>query len=187
MIDSDLVLTNFHVLGASMDDLERAAATTRLRFGAFTAKGGDEKAGQVASLDAAKPIAASSPEKAHDFVVLRIDRRAAELTDIGPAPFSLAKPAARSGVNILQHPAGKAMMLATSSSGVTGAYPDVGYLQYVSRTAPGSSGSPCFDDDWNMVALHHAIRSKAFGVIGEGILMGSIYEAIKEIVKTQPA
>jgi hypothetical protein len=78
------------------------------------------------------------------------------------------------------------MMLAISGSGVTGAYPNVGYLQYVSRTAPGSSGGPCFDDDWNMVAVHHAIRSKAFGVIGEGILMSSIYETIKTIVQTRP-
>jgi hypothetical protein len=187
MIDTDLVLTNFHVLAKSMDDLEKAAATTRLRFGAFTAKGGDEKAGQVLSLNAAKPIVASSPESAHDFVLLCADRRTGELTDIEPAPFALSKPAARSGVNILQHPGGKAMMLAISSSGVTGAYPDAGYLQYVSRTAPGSSGGPCFDDDWNIVAVHHAVRSRAFGVIGEGILMGSIYEAIKEIVKTKPA
>jgi hypothetical protein len=186
MIDSDLALTNFHVLGKSMTDLEKAAGTTRLRFGAFTTKGGDEKVGQVVALDAAKPIVASSPENAHDFVVLRADRRIGELTDIRPAPFSLSKPAARSGVNILQHPGGKAMMLAISSSGITGAYPDVGYLQYVSRTAPGSSGGPCFDDDWNMVAVHHAVRSRAFGVIGEGILMSSIHETIKEIMKAQP-
>jgi hypothetical protein len=79
------------------------------------------------------------------------------------------------------------MMLAISGSGVTGAYPDRGYLQYVSRTAPGSSGGPCFDDDWNIVAVHHAVRSKAFGVIGEGILMASIYDAIKGIVETKPA
>jgi hypothetical protein len=186
LVDSDLVLTNFHVLGERIDAVAKAATTTRLRFGAFTAKGGDEKLGQLVSLDTTRAIEASSPVDAHDFVLLRADPRIGELTAVEPTPFSVSKPAAKSGVNILQHPAGKAMMLAISSSGVTGAYPDVGYLQYVSRTAPGSSGSPCFDDDWNLVALHHAVRSKAFGVIGEGILMSSIYELTKNVMKRRP-
>jgi hypothetical protein len=187
LVDSNLVITNFHVLGESIDAVAKAAPSTRLRFGAFTSKGSDEKAGQLVSLDAAKPIEAYSPEKVHDFVLLRVDTGIGELTDVRPAPFTVSKPTAKSGVNILQHPVGGAMMLAISTNGVTGAYPDAGYLQYVSRTAPGSSGGPCFDDDWNVVAVHHAVRSKAFGVIGEGILMSSIYEAIKDIVGKQPA
>jgi hypothetical protein len=29
------------------------------------------------------------------------------------------------------------------------------YLQYTTDTLPGSSGSPVFNDDWEVVALHH--------------------------------
>jgi S1-C subfamily serine protease len=187
LIDSDLVLTNFHVLGDSVDALAKAAPSTKLRFGLFTTRGGDEKVGQVVLLDAAKPIVASSPAKIHDFVLLRASPAIHGLTKVGPAPFSLAQPAVRSGVNILQHPGGKGMMLAISGSGITGTYPDVGYLQYISRTAPGSSGGPCFDDDWNVIAVHHAVRSKAFGVIGEGILMSNIYPEIRDFVQTGPS
>lgn len=187
LIDSNLVLTNFHVLGETADAVAKAAPTTKLRFGAFTARDGDEKAGQLVSLDATKPVVASSPIEIHDFVLLRVDKGVSELMDIEPAAFSVKIPGAKSGVNILQHPGGDAMKLAISGTGVTGAYPDSGYLQYVSRTAPGSSGGPCFDDDWNVVALHHAVRSRAFGTIGEGILMANIHALIKGVLRASPS
>lgn len=186
LIDTDLVLTNFHVLGENPAAVAQAARATRLRFGAFTAKGGDEAAGQLVALDAAQPVMASSPISALDFVLLRASADIGGLKDVAPAAFSLSNPAARAGVSILQHPQGKAMMLAMSANGVTGAYPDSGLLQYVSRTAPGSSGGPCFDDDWRVVAIHHAVRSKALGAIGEGILMSSIYPIIQNIVQSRP-
>jgi V8-like Glu-specific endopeptidase len=31
-----------------------------------------------------------------------------------------------------------------------------GRVQYLTDTLPGSSGSPVFDADWNVVALHHS-------------------------------
>lgn len=187
LIDGDLVLTNFHVLGETAEAVAQAAPSTRLRFGAFTSRGGDEDKGQLVRLDAARPVEVASAIGVHDFVLLRADAAITGLADVAPAPFSLSQPSAKAGINILQHPAGKAMMLAVSGSGVTGAYPSVGYLQYVSKTAPGSSGGPCFDDDWNVVAIHHAVRSKAFGVIGEGILMSSIFEAVKHVLQARPA
>jgi V8-like Glu-specific endopeptidase len=29
-------------------------------------------------------------------------------------------------------------------------------VQYLTDTLPGSSGSPVFDSEWNLVALHHS-------------------------------
>ena len=31
-----------------------------------------------------------------------------------------------------------------------------GRVQYLTDTLPGSSGSPVFDKDWRLVALHHS-------------------------------
>jgi V8-like Glu-specific endopeptidase len=68
------------------------------------------------------------------------------------------------------------MKLALSASGITWIDPGNGKLQYTTKVASGSSGSPCFDANWNLVALHHAgSRSK-----GEGILMSSIFEQIRK-------
>ena len=63
---------------------------------------------------------------------------------------------------------------------MTGTYQEKGLIQYVTTAAGGSSGSPCFSDDWKVVALHHAQQARAFGSIREGILMGPILERIQQ-------
>jgi hypothetical protein len=52
----------------------------------------------------------------------------------------------------------------------------------VNKTAVGSSGSPCFDENWYLVALHHAQKARTFGSIREGILFASIYQEIKDFL-----
>jgi hypothetical protein len=57
---------------------------------------------------------------------------------------------------ILQHPRGTYLKLAIETS------PSLAYdtnhtrLRYTTNTEPGSSGSPCFTADWELIALHHA-------------------------------
>ena len=70
------------------------------------------------------------------------------------------------------------MKLAASKDGITSILPN-GLVQYANKAAGGSSGSPCFSEDWKVVALHHAERSRRFGAIREGILLSSIYPEIK--------
>jgi endonuclease G len=174
LLRSDLVLTNYHVLGKTLDvpkaTLETNAPGTVLRFGAFTAEG-PAKDGQEVHLAAEKPIVAGSAK--YDFALLRTDGHAADML-----PFDVlgAKPAVKSAVYILQHPEGGPMKLGLSPSGIAWIDPAAVTIQYTTKVAGGSSGSPCFDADWNLVALHHAKR----GSKGEGILMASIFEQIKE-------
>lgn len=112
--------------------------------------------------------------------MLQVESKIKQEKDIKPARWDGNKlPVEKMGINILQHPEGDSMKLSISQDGITGVYENSGLIQYVNKTALGSSGSPCFDENWCLVALHHAQRAKTFGTIREGILFASIYQEIK--------
>lgn len=57
-------------------------------------------------------------------------------------------------VNIIQHPNGEPKQLAIRNNQVVDEL-DL-FLHYQTDTDPGSSGSPVFNDQWEVVALHHS-------------------------------
>ncbi len=57
-------------------------------------------------------------------------------------------------VNIIQHPNGEPKQLALRENNIVDVLDD--FLQYQTDTAPGSSGSPVYNDRWEVVALHHS-------------------------------
>jgi len=57
-------------------------------------------------------------------------------------------------VNIIQHPAGRSKEISFQNNFVQ--YVGGNVVQYVTSTLNGSSGSPVFNDGWEVVALHHA-------------------------------
>lgn len=56
---------------------------------------------------------------------------------------------------IAQHPDGAPMKLAIDTDAVIGRVAQGRRLRYNTNTLGGSSGSPCLDMDWTLVALHH--------------------------------
>lgn len=54
---------------------------------------------------------------------------------------------------ILHHPLGAPIKLALDTQAVLSVNPT--RLRYTTNTDQGSSGSPCFDQEWGLVALHH--------------------------------
>jgi endonuclease G len=64
-------------------------------------------------------------------------------------------------VTIIQHPGGDPKQIALRENFVL-SLPGVAdrYLYYQTDTTPGSSGSPVFNDDWEVVALHHSGYAK---------------------------
>ena len=69
-----------------------------------------------------------------------------------------------SPVFIIQHPQGDpskrgdALKLVLTTNGIlpNGLNGNKTRIRYRTNTAQGSSGSPCFDENWNLIALHHS-------------------------------
>lgn len=61
-------------------------------------------------------------------------------------------------VNIIQHPNGEPKQLVLRNNEIVDT-PDR-FLTYKTDTSPGSSGSPVYNDQWEVVALHHAGKPK---------------------------
>jgi V8-like Glu-specific endopeptidase len=64
------------------------------------------------------------------------------------------KLSAQERVFIIQHPGGGDKQIALGSNLVV--YSDNDRVQYLTDTLPGSSGSPVFNDKWQVVAIHHS-------------------------------
>jgi len=73
-------------------------------------------------------------------------------------------------VNIIGHPYGRPKQVAVRDNSLLNQLPE--FLQYRTDTEPGNSGSPVFNDQWEVVALHHSSIPSADGqswVANEGI------------------
>jgi len=57
---------------------------------------------------------------------------------------------------VVQHPKGAPLKLALDTNAVIGLNGNNTRVAYRTNTEPGSSGSPVFDGNWNLVALHHS-------------------------------
>ena len=57
---------------------------------------------------------------------------------------------------VVQHPKGAPLKLALDTNAVIGLNGNDTRVAYRTNTEPGSSGSPVFDQNWNLVALHHS-------------------------------
>jgi V8-like Glu-specific endopeptidase len=91
-------------------------------------------------------------------------------------------PKAGDHVNIVQHAGGGPKQIALYNNVVM--FANENRLQYLTDTLPGSSGSPVFDDKWNIVGLHHSggwLRepgSKKTYYRNEGIHINTVIEGL---------
>lgn len=78
------------------------------------------------------------------------------ITDFGFLPLLSQEGKILEGeyVSIIQHPEGGPKAITVRENEVKFLSPN--FLHYVTDTQPGSSGSPVFNDQWIVVALHHA-------------------------------
>jgi hypothetical protein len=149
------VLTNHHVVNARTTgepaagpaDVDRQACSSEVEFD-FDAPGSPTIRAGVTELVAM--------DQALDYALLKVDTQGR--TPLRLAPNAMTFNAASwIPVNIVQHPRGEYKRLGVRSNLVTAATPQE--LRYFTDTDIGSSGSPVFDDNWRVVALHRgAVR-----------------------------
>lgn len=109
-----------------------------------------------------------------DFALVAVRGSAAELARFGFNRLVEAEGKAIVGefVTIVQHPRGEKKQVALRENRIVDVLEL--FLHYETDTEPGSSGSPVFNDQWEIVALHHAgipapDRGELGGIINEGI------------------
>jgi len=95
-----------------------------------------------------------------DFTLIAVNRQAAEgtvdLEEIGWSRLIEAEGKVINGefVTIVQHPNGQPKQIALRENQIIDVLEN--FLHYHTDTAPGSSGSPLFNDQWEVVGLHHS-------------------------------
>lgn len=139
------ILTNHHVL--------ENAATARLAVIEFNYEllpGGELATPVTLALDP-DTLFVTSEALDYSLVAVRGDTAAYGWL---PLIASTDKTVLGEALSIVQHPGGETKQVALRENRLIDLLPD--FLHYETDTAPGSSGSPVFNDAWEVVALHHS-------------------------------
>jgi V8-like Glu-specific endopeptidase len=119
----------------------------------------------------------SSPPSRLDATLLELAQPPPEGAT-APAKSNRVPPVSLKGdarLNILGYPKGLDLRISLQDNEATG----VGetYVHYRTPTDPGSSGSPVFNQSWQLVALHHA--SSSGSKANEGVRIDRIIEQMQ--------
>lgn len=151
MITPSLLMTNHHVLAAPGD-----ANGVGANFGHDYTDSNNAAPGELFEL---RPDRFFLSDEALDFAIVAVaetGRSSRSLSDFGHHPLieQTGKILIGKPINIIQHPSGGPKMFANKDNDLLDRLDD--FLHYRTDTKPGSSGSPCFNDFWEVVALHHS-------------------------------
>jgi len=167
LIAPDLLLTNNHVL----PDQEVAGGSTA-EFNYQTNWAGQFEPAKRYPLDPSHFVT----NEELDYTIVRVRDSPGDLfgyVDLA----NRTEPSINDYVSVIQHPMGAAKQVCLTDNKVAAVFAD--RVQYSTDTEPGSSGSPVFNQQWQIVGLHHAGGGLA-GPDGkqhftnEGILISSI-------------
>jgi hypothetical protein len=203
LIGPDLAITNYHVMKEVIEN-PPASAQVVLRFdykqlaGGATVNPGTEVRLAKNWLIDSSPYSAvdlladpgdqtPSPDEL-DYALLRL------ADDVGDQPVAGAKadpgtpkrgwikpqvtyPFPKDApVFIVQHPEARPLQLALDTKSVIARNGNKTRVRYVTNTEKGSSGSPVFDENWELVALHHSGDRRIVPVYNQGIPFAAIVD-----------
>ncbi len=213
LVGPDTLLTNYHVLEKVLTG-EAASSAVAVQFDYKVLADGSRWDGTRVglhpkdwNLDASKYTAAEKARKPDsqaptedelDYALVRLERQIGKESVDPKAGRGVAvrgwvsvprtDPIFRAKMPLLiaQHPDGSPLKLALDTEAVIGENANHTRVRYATNTEPGSSGSPCFDLSWGLVALHH-YGDPAFGhaKYNQGIPINLIRERLKRLGKDE--
>lgn len=150
MIAPGLLMTNHHVF-------ENAGETRGcgIQFG-YEAMGPGTTEGETFELDSDTFFTA---DEALDYAIVAVRPRSLSQTDLGKWGHhklidQTGKVLKGHAVTIVQHPGGGTKKFARINNEIVDILED--HVHYLADTEPGSSGSPAFNTEFEVVALHHS-------------------------------
>ncbi|QDT35968.1 endonuclease [Stratiformator vulcanicus] len=151
LVSPQLILTNNHVL-----ETEQDAAGSEIEFDYELDLAGKTKRSVFFRLN---PSAFFLTDRRLDFTLVAVQPdggSARKPEDWGWNRLSETEGLLVKGeyVTIIQHPSGEPKQIALRENQVIDLLDD--FAHYKTDTSPGSSGSPVFNDQWEIVALHHS-------------------------------
>lgn len=169
LVDTDLLMTNNHVFPS-----KESARGARVQFNYQR-----DLANNLLPIDEyfCDPDSVFITDEGLDFTLVKMKGKpGAKWGFIGlPDQTNISE---GEDIFIIQHPQGGEKMVSMSENMVTAVIGDK--IQYQTDTIGGSSGSPAFNDQWELVALHHAAVSSGVGkAMNEGIAIGAIKNKIR--------
>ncbi|AUX22442.1 hypothetical protein SOCEGT47_029450 [Sorangium cellulosum] len=144
LVPGELLVTNHHVLPD-----RGAAAGATVQFNYQRTVDGRDADPEELRFDPGTFFATSSDD---DCTIVKVAGEPS--TRWGTIALQPARVQIGDRVNVIQHPGGEQKQLSFFHNLV--AYVGDGRVQYLTDTLPGSSGSPVFNKDWQLVALHHS-------------------------------
>ncbi len=148
LVSPRLLLTNNHVLTDAA-----GAGASRVEFDFQEGIDGRLQSSIFVDFD---PAAFFVTDKPLDFSLVAVKGDLRKIAPYGWNGLSAAEGKIIVGeyVSIIQHPSGERKQLALRENQVVDVLDN--HLHYRTDTSPGSSGSPVFNDQWEIVALHHS-------------------------------
>jgi hypothetical protein len=213
LVGADLLLTNWHVV-------KRAGDGALARFDHGTAATAPHAQGRpvrfaddwLVAHSSHEPVpvetsASGPPEGTWDFALVRLaqpvgrqpigpdpttangDLRGYYVLDGDPYSFHAAEP-----LFILGHPEGRPVQLSYASPAGARLTAAKNRIRYDTNTEGGSSGSPVFNREWRVVALHHAsgpttipgdfhLRSAGFN---QGVPISGVVQWLRKELESRP-